>query len=38
VLPELEPQPATLATLRKEKFPYAVAIACGTLISLVVVK
>lgn len=38
VLPELEPQAATLASVRKEKFPYAVAIACGTLITFIVVK
>lgn len=34
VLPELEPAPATLTSVRKEKFPYAVAIACGSLIGL----
>lgn len=40
VLPELEPAaaPETLARVRKEKFPYAVAIACGSLIALIVVK
>ena len=38
LLPELEVQAATLASVRKEKFPYAVAIACGTLITLIVVK
>ena len=38
VLPELEPNAATLGSVRKEKFPYAVAIASGTLITLLVAK
>lgn len=33
-LPELEPVAASLASVRKEKFPYAIAIAGGSLISL----
>jgi prepilin peptidase CpaA len=38
VLPELEPETASFTSVRKEKFPYAVAIACGCLITLLVTR